>query len=227
MRLVQIIFALAVSFPAQSATAQSMGMGMGVGVGMGSVTVAAQTPDGQTPANEGICDILQGGTPGLYGLCVAYCEAQDLDTVFDPRDPNSVKLMPNQKILANYHKRKAASDPGMPCIQPPPACPCWSEMQLDAAFISDGTPVICTVDEDGSTQGIPFVQLLEAGAGPNNVAQTFLLAGQAAPGCFFDDKTASPRINVLLGGIEEADFDVCTASIQAQAADVGGLCEEL
>ena len=27
----------------------------------------AQTPDGETPANEGVCDVLQGGTPGLYG----------------------------------------------------------------------------------------------------------------------------------------------------------------
>lgn len=37
----------------------------------------AQTPDGETPANEGVCDELIGLTPGLYGLCVAFCEAQD------------------------------------------------------------------------------------------------------------------------------------------------------
>ena len=42
----------------------------------------ASTPDGMTPANEGVCDMLKDGgyTKGLYGLCVAYCEAQDLDT---------------------------------------------------------------------------------------------------------------------------------------------------
>ena len=69
----------------------------------------AATPDGVTPANEGVCNVLQasGITPGLYGLCVAYCEAQDLDT-FDKEPPST-------KILANYNKRKQASDPTMPC----------------------------------------------------------------------------------------------------------------
>ena len=43
----------------------------------------ALTPDGETLANEGVCDVLQGGSPGLYGLCVAYCEAQDLDDAQD------------------------------------------------------------------------------------------------------------------------------------------------
>ena len=79
-----------------------------------SVAVA-QTPDGETPANEGVCDSLQGATPGLFGLCNAYCEAQDLDT-FD-------KNPPNDRILANYRKKMKAGDPDMPCIQVP--CPCW------------------------------------------------------------------------------------------------------
>jgi hypothetical protein len=41
----------------------------------------AQTPDGQTPVNEGVCDELMesGITKGLFGLCVAFCEAQDCD----------------------------------------------------------------------------------------------------------------------------------------------------
>ena len=47
-------------------------------VGLSSPVIAS-TPDGETPANEGVCDSLNGATPGLYGLCVAYCEAQDLD----------------------------------------------------------------------------------------------------------------------------------------------------
>lgn len=36
----------------------------------------AKTPDGQTPAEETVCDELSGA---LYGLCVAYCEAMDCD----------------------------------------------------------------------------------------------------------------------------------------------------
>jgi hypothetical protein len=34
----------------------------------------AQTADGETPAEETVCDDLNGA---LYGLCVAYCEAMD------------------------------------------------------------------------------------------------------------------------------------------------------
>ena len=35
-------------------------------VGTVSNTAIANTPDGETPANEGVCDGLHGGTPGLY-----------------------------------------------------------------------------------------------------------------------------------------------------------------
>jgi hypothetical protein len=48
---------------------------------------AAQTSDGRPPANEGICDDLVGATPSLYGLCVAYCEAQDCAPEVADQDP--------------------------------------------------------------------------------------------------------------------------------------------
>ena len=38
---------------------------------VGPAAYAQGTPDGETPANESVCDELQGATPGLYGLCVA------------------------------------------------------------------------------------------------------------------------------------------------------------
>lgn len=93
-------------------------------------SVMASTPDGETPANEGVCDVLHGGTPGLYGLCVAYCEAQDLDA-FD-------KNPPNDRILANYNKKKQDGDPDMPCLQVP--CPCWTDDEL-ASIHADGMAV--------------------------------------------------------------------------------------
>lgn len=94
--------------------------------------VIAETPDGTTPANEGACDSLKtNATPGLYGLCVAYCEAQDLDT-FEKEPANS-------KILANYNKKKQAGDPDMPCVKVP--CPCWTDAEL--ASISVGGAAAC------------------------------------------------------------------------------------
>lgn len=98
-----------------------------------SIPVIAETPDGTTPANEGICDGLKtNATPGLYGLCVAYCEAQDLDT-FEKEPVNS-------KILANYNKKKQAGDPDMPCVKIP--CPCWTDAEL-ASITADNMAAAC------------------------------------------------------------------------------------
>jgi hypothetical protein len=101
------------------------------GTFVSSVAIAS-TPDGETPANEGVCDTLHGGTSGLYGLCVAYCEAQDLDS-FD-------KNPPNDRILANYRKKMNAGDPDMPCIQVP--CPCWSAEEM-GSITADAAAAAC------------------------------------------------------------------------------------
>ena len=101
-----------------------------------SGSAIASTPDGETPANEGVCDVLHGGTPGLYGLCVAYCEAQDLDT-FDKEPPRT-------KILENYRKKMREGDPDMPCMQVP--CPCWTAEEL-ASISADGLAV-CIPETD-------------------------------------------------------------------------------
>ena len=63
----------------------------------------AKTPDGSTPATETICDQYKDDIPGLYGLCVAYCEAQDLDD-FD-KDSNS------EQSLSNNFMRKSGGAP--------------------------------------------------------------------------------------------------------------------
>jgi hypothetical protein len=84
-----------------------------------------QTPDGETPANEGVCDELQGGTPGLYGLCVAFCEAQDCENPFEECSPGS------HRVLDKYNQKKNAGDPDMPCILPT-ECPCFTQAELEA-----------------------------------------------------------------------------------------------
>jgi hypothetical protein len=93
-----------------------------------ALTAVAETPDGQTPAEESVCDVLQSGTPGLYGLCIAYCEAQDLnDYNFDELE-NSKKAAPHRKILENYRKKMQPGDMDMPCLAT--QCPCWEEAEL-------------------------------------------------------------------------------------------------
>ena len=104
--------------------------------------VYAQTPDGQTPVDEAVCDGLKadGVTKGLYGLCVAFCEAQDyadeLDSITDEELITLETSTPSGRVLANYNKKKQDGDPDMPCILVQEPCPCWTSAELAAI---DGT----------------------------------------------------------------------------------------
>lgn len=95
-------------------------------------------------------------SPGLYGLCVAFCEAQDCipdDSLDDPLEnckPSS------SKILEIYDKKKRSGDPEMPCVTPPPNCPCWTLEELDNLrhqSASDGN-VRCKLDWQSSSGAI-------------------------------------------------------------------------
>ena len=89
----------------------------------------ARTPDGLPPANEGVCNELLDATPGLYGLCVSFCEAQDCVPDFTLENPFENCRAGSQKVLDNYEKRRGAGDPSMPCIQQA-SCPCWTDQEL-------------------------------------------------------------------------------------------------
>lgn len=91
-----------------------------------SSTVIATTPDTKTPSQESVCDVLKSPdvTKGLYGLCVAYCEAHDAH--LESLTGEAVQLSnQNERILKNYRNKMKASDPDMPCVSKGPACPCW------------------------------------------------------------------------------------------------------
>ena len=53
------------------------------------------TYDGQTPAQEQVCD-LAGLEGGAYGLCIAYCEANDCDV--RPNKKNCKEIRKNFEI---------------------------------------------------------------------------------------------------------------------------------
>jgi len=104
---------------------------------------AVPTPDGVTPAHEMVCDPLKadGTTKGLYGLCVAYCEATDSPD--DLSTEEKIASLPTQsrRILGNYNKKRAVTDPQMPCATFFAAsnCPAWTAAQL-AAIGASGYP---------------------------------------------------------------------------------------
>ncbi len=104
-----------------------------VALAMFALPAAAQARDGMTPAKNTMCDPLADATPGLYGLCVAMCEAQACEATLDP-DTGEVTFDEScnpsaERILANYNKKASPSDPQMPCVTI--ACPCWSEPGID------------------------------------------------------------------------------------------------
>ncbi len=98
-------------------------------VGSGAVSHAhAQTPDGETPAQKSVCDELKDGyTKGLYGLCIAFCEAQDWET--DCLEDPAACGRSGDRLLRNYNKKMQEGDPPMPCLVSDSECPCWNGTQ--------------------------------------------------------------------------------------------------
>ena len=99
-----------------------------------STPTMAGTPDGLTPNDEVICDGLKDATKGLYGLCIAYCEATD-----SPEDLSSeakIAALPKHsaKILENFNKMRQIGDPQMPCstYYDETACPAWTRDQINS-----------------------------------------------------------------------------------------------
>lgn len=64
------------------------------------------TPDGQPPAEETICNPTVGLRGAAYGLCVAYCEANDCE--LDP-DQRACEV-----LLNNFLRATGRTD--VPCI---------------------------------------------------------------------------------------------------------------
>lgn len=75
---------------------------LALSLGLARVAVAQGTPDGVTPSVEAICNDMSGAA---YGLCVAYCEANDCDL-----EPGSQKCA---RLRENYAKITGSST--LPC----------------------------------------------------------------------------------------------------------------
>jgi hypothetical protein len=99
----------------------------------------AQTADGVTPADEIVCNPLkdEGITKGLYGLCIAYCTAQDLDEF--PKENALMEELPGERLLAAYERKRGPNDPDMPCLVKAVECPCFHHAVCVAtAGVGDG-----------------------------------------------------------------------------------------
>jgi len=201
-----------------------------------SNTSYAQTPDGQTPANEGVCDVLQadGTTKGLYGLCVAFCEAHDAAALDEPITLEELEALeasaPSGKILTNYNKRKTDSDPDMPCIMVEEPCPCWTQADLDRIDgfrNNDGgqsSLFECNLNlSNNFLDNLNFIQEFDFGGGNIAFSYAFTLDAPDQSGgdkiCEFLDRgrpnpTSFSFLSVNQGTLTEQQFDACRVQLE-------------
>ena len=174
-----------------------------VGALFAAAPLQALTPDGSTPANEGVCNVLQGGTAGLYGLCVAYCEAQDLDLVGD-------KETPNNKILANYRKKMQPGDPDMPCLKVP--CPCWTDTELAAITNSSGAGDVVSCVSTASSAQIRNI---------TNLQFAVIDTGRVPALCRYTDTKVTPPTSRRFTVDDAAAAQSCYDQVTAACASLG------
>lgn len=96
-------------------------------------TAYAQTPDGQTPAEEEVCNELSGAA---FGLCNAYCEAMDCELLDDGDDSTWPSASEKACLKVKDNFIKITGDAELPC-----ECPVGTE-----GCLCDETASVC---EDG------------------------------------------------------------------------------
>ena len=183
--------------------------------------VWADTPDGTTPANEGVCDLLVYRTPGLYGMCIAYCEAHDADLISPAGDLDDLNV-PNRKILENYRKKMEAGDPDMPCVRTP--CPCWSAEELAGLRSPSSTDsTFCTKDAE-AVNNITNIDLWDIRSAGSYITWVISVGSfVTTPVCQLRDTCADGNcLNVIRRfQITQEEFEVCEPQVASSAADRG------
>lgn len=198
-------------------------------------SVLAQTPDGETPANEGVCDVLQadGTTKGLYGLCVAFCEAQDHVDVSQPITAEELLALseqaPSGRILQNYNKKKQETDPPMPCIKVEEPCPCFDSTDIDAVAYGVIGVLNCTIFNDFELVPNEFYDGTFFQRNSIDVNNT-LASGTITTDAGVLTQCAQVRSGgedpvTLIFDITAEENEVCTASLDAKIAELGLNCQ--
>jgi len=159
-----------------------------------------------------ICDPLIGGTPGLFGRCLAYCKAAELEEVLLERGADTQKLerlaARKAKVLSDYNSRRQASDPQMPCIQQR-ACPCWGGDYASTSLWTTRGNARC---DDNSTGTVLF-KSLSAGQSDNTVnIRAYSNAGVGPHFCSVSDQ---PSGVFSLQYVSETDAIFCGEQISA------------
>lgn len=185
-----------------------------VAVTLFSVVSIAQPSKEETPANESVCDGLIGQAPGLYGLCVAFCEAQSCKATYNHTSGEIMldeKCKPSSpRILANFNKLAGDGGPTMPCVQVEATeCPCWSETELD--YIADGGTAGCFATSLFGPDSSAYGKIDFALTSPE-------LSGSEGT-CYYVENT--PSAITRYQTITDVQFNTCRKSIEGECQSRG------
>lgn len=200
--------------------------GVAVWLALGT-TALAQTPDGQTPAEETVCSPLKadGITKGIYGLCVAFCEAQDHASISESITAEELASLeaaiPSGRILENYNKRKKESDPAMPCIKVEEPCPCWTEEEfLSTSQAAHDDAPNSNACSDNWRQGGSLHSVFDT-ENPLNLVLAYENGMGIGPFCqYYSEWDGTDGISRLLF-ITPEEFGACRDRIIARHAELG------
>lgn len=167
----------------------------------------AQTADGQTPAEESVCDVLDGAA---WGLCNAYCEAMDCDSA----DPNA------SRVACDKVKGKFASlgQGNLPCE--PVVCPCGTAADFIGLFTSlpAGTVFYC------ETTGW-YTPKVSVGALPYATTRFSALHDYPYVGdvrCSAFDAVGAPIVEI--DTLTEEEYEACVVEVESVANQLGVSC---
>jgi hypothetical protein len=172
--------------------------------------------------NENVCEFLSGGSPGLYGLCTAFCQNHDNDysslSALDQVDAIAQDT-PSSRILANYNKKMQPGDPTMPCLVPdvvPDECPCWQPSDLANILGLEGENQFRDA----------FVSLSSTSLVHTNTNQPVLVLrndSRRGTHCYAYELVAGDIVSA--SAIEQVQFDACWASYKTFMITNGAVLE--
>jgi hypothetical protein len=173
-----------------------------------AVNAVAQTPDGMTPAEENICDQLKvdGVSKGLYGLCVAYCEAIDgpAEIIKSVEGFEKSAKPPNSILFDLYESKRGEDDPGLPCVNYEGDCPVWSLEELHRIGTLGGT-ILEEIEHTGNWGELFYDR--EVGSGFRHYAQV-LAIHKYLIGYYFSEGTDFPN-DYRKQYLTEAEYNGC------------------
>ena len=171
-----------------------------------------------------VCDVVRGGTGGLHSLCVAYCQASDVDALFTKYEFRPLKAknagMDRQAVLDRYNDKRRTGDPAMPCIEVPPvvaepvaACPCWGAAALETDHWQNRGVAARCLNAANSDE-------LEAGASGSDFAKILSLnVSTDVNYCVHVDNQSGLE---MMEVISETDVATCRAQVRATCDALAG-----